>query len=137
MKASCRIPARSKFSPSYSAPVLDLSDDQTKLTLTFFGLQPATQYTLSLNSEIKHLSGNPLDQDPTADGNSQFALTFKTAPLISSALPGLQSGGGVVSKGIYAYALERGGHGVVDVYDLSNPLAPANVATFTVPGFPR
>lgn len=124
--------------PGNLRPTLQLSPDQYELSLYFPDLQPNTTYTLSVNSRLRDISGNGLDQDATEEGNNSYTLTFKTAAFTETALPEMRNGGGVVIRGIYAYALERGAsNGKVLVYDLSNPSAPQKVAeAFTQP-FPR
>jgi RHS repeat-associated protein len=125
--------------PGNLRPVLQLNPEQDELSLYFHDLRPDTTYTLTANSGIRDISGNALDQDPTQDGDNSFTLTFKTAKQTTRTLPELQNGGGVVVRGIYAYALERNGTqtGKVLVYDLSNPSAPNRVAQFSTPPFPR
>jgi RHS repeat-associated protein len=126
--------------PETSEPGLVLSDDQRELSVTIYDLKPDTDYTLTL-SGVKDLNGNPLDQDPTISGNQSYTLSFHTAALTVGNLGGINSGGGVVTRGIYAYALDRqtaSGGGAVKVYDLSIPSAPENVATMLLPnGYPR
>lgn len=125
--------------PGNLRPVLQLSPDQYELSLYFYDLKPDTTYTLTANAGIRDISGNGLDQDPTQDGDNSFTLTFKTAKFATTTLPELQNGGGVVIRGIYAYALERNGaqSSKVLIYDLSNPAAPSRVAQFPTPPFPR
>ncbi|HYG23695.1 MAG TPA: Ig-like domain-containing protein [Verrucomicrobiae bacterium] len=117
-----------------------LSDDQMELTLNFPGIQPGKEYTLTVNSGVRDLSGNRLDQDPTVDGNNSFVLTFTTAEMLTGTLPNLNSGGGAVVRGIYAYVLDRAAQpsGAVAIYDLSNPAAPRRAAQFLLGGgYPR
>jgi hypothetical protein len=125
--------------PGNLRPVLQLSPDQYELSLYFHDLKPDTTYTLTANSGIRDITGNGLAQDPTQDGDNSFTLTFKTAKQTTTTLPELQNGGGVVVRGIYAYALERNGAQTekVFIYDLSNPSAPNRVAQFLTPPFPR
>src|SRR5262249_43086147 len=124
--------------PGNHRAVLQLSIDQLELSLFFPDLLPDTTYTLSVNSGLRDLAGNGLDQDPTQDGNNSYTLTFKTAKQTVTSLPEIHNGGGVVVRGIYAYALERSGSlGKVLVYDLSNPAAPTHVAELLTQPFPR
>ena len=128
-----------QMSPDTSPPKLGLSADQMVLTLRFRDLKPATDYTLTIGSGVRDVSGNALDQDHTADGDNAFTLHFRTAPLVTGSLPGIEYGGGAVIKGNYAYVLERKGplDGAVNVYDLSTPVNPVTVAQFSLPGYPR
>jgi hypothetical protein len=124
--------------PGNHRPILQLSPDQDELSLFFHDLLPDTTYTLSVNSGVRDISGNGLDQDPTQDGNNNYTLTFKTAKETVTSLPEIHNGGGVIVRGIYAYALERSGSlGKVLVYDLSNPAAPARVSELLTQPFPR
>ena len=132
-------PSPIQMSPDTSPPTLSLSADQMVLTIEFRDLKPATDYTLTIESGVRDVAGNALDQDPAADGDNAFTLHFRTAPLVAGSLPGLEYGGGAVIKGNYAYVLERKGplDGAVNVYDLSIPTSPVSVAQFSVPGYPR
>lgn len=119
---------------------LRLSEDQLELSLDYPDLKVDTEYTLTVNSGLKDLSGNRLDQDPVAEGNNSFVLTFKSAPLTRSSLPGIVSGGGAVLRGIYAYVLDRNSYSnaSVGIYDLSNPTSPRRAAQFQLGGgYPR
>lgn len=132
-------PTNILMSPPCATPSIELSEDQTQLRLLFPDLQPGgVFYTMTL-SNIRDLNGNRLDQDPTTPAADNFSATFETAPLPTGRLNGIDYGGGVVAKGIYAFALERLGtvDGGVVVYDLSNPTAPSKVAEFSLPGYPR
>jgi RHS repeat-associated protein len=127
------------LSPGTLAPLLELSPDQQVLTARFPDLRPNTDYTLTVSSGIRDLVGNPFDQDPALDGRNPFVLNFKTAPSPAGSLPGVESGGGALVRGRYAYVLERKGSldGSVVVYDLSQPATPTKVAELGVPGAPR
>ena len=119
---------------------LRLSEDQLELSLDYPDLKVDTEYTLTVNSGLKDLNGNRLDQDPVAEGNNSFVLTFKSASLTKSSLPGIASGGGAVLRGIYAYVLDRNSYSnaSVGIYDLSNPSAPRRAAQFLLGGgYPR
>ncbi|HKS36826.1 MAG TPA: Ig-like domain-containing protein, partial [Verrucomicrobiae bacterium] len=124
-------PSAIQISPPSDGPVLLLSSDQRILTISYYNLEPGT-YTLTLSPAITDISPakNPLES---------FILRFRTTPRIDGDLSEIVSGGGVVMRGIYAYALERAGplDGAVVVYDLSNPSAPTKVSELSVPGFPR
>jgi RHS repeat-associated protein len=127
------------MAPFSAFPVMSLSADQRELTMVYYDLKPETEYTLTVTSGIRDLLGNRLDQEPESSGETSYVLNFRTAPLIEGTLPGIQQGEGVVTKGIYAYALERAGplDGAVVVFDLSDPANPVRAAEFSVPGQPR
>jgi RHS repeat-associated protein len=130
-----------QLSPSAGPPILQLSTDQRRLAIRFGKLEPNKPYTLTLTPAIVDLSGNRLDQTPDNNVTPEaFKLHFVTAREDRGGpLAGIEHGGGVVTRGIYAYVLERAGplDGAVVVYDLSNPSAPSKVSEFSVPGFPR
>ena len=128
-----------QISPPAMAATMELSPDQEQLTLRYPDLSPDTEYTLTVTSGVLDLSQNSLDQRPDLPGPDSFTLTFRTAPINTGLMAGMEYGSGIVSKGIYGYALERLGalEGGVVVYDLSNPKAPARVKEFSVPIFPR
>ena len=126
--------------PGNLRPVLRLSDDQMELSLNFADMKPGVAYALTLNSGVRDISGNRLDQDPIAEGNNSFVLNFTTAALTTGNLPNVQSGGGAVVRGIYAYVLDRNtySNASVGIYDLSNPAAPRRAAQFLLGGgYPR
>ncbi|MCA9517627.1 MAG: Ig-like domain-containing protein, partial [Myxococcales bacterium] len=116
-----------------------LSPDQRAVTLVSWDLVADTDYVLTLTSGVTDLRGNAFDQDPLTDADDSYSLRFRTAPAPTGTLPGLAMGGGAVVRGIYAYALDRGGpfDGAVVVYDLSDPTAPRPVKVVSVPGYPR
>ena len=132
-----------QLTPPAGTPVVELSRDQTVLTLTYYNLQKGTDYTLKLFDGIKDISptANPLDQIPQTSDHDPFTLRFTTANPEGAPMPGISFGGGAVQRGIYAYVLERTGtlDGSVVVYDLSDPANPAKVsgAELSVPGYPR
>ncbi|HEY6564413.1 MAG TPA: Ig-like domain-containing protein, partial [Pirellulaceae bacterium] len=134
-------PAAVALNPAAGDLVKELSADQRVLTVRAYALTPDTPYTLTLNSQISDLvsEDNRLDQNPSTQEPDPFILKFRTAPMPTGTLFGIEYGGGAVLRGIYAYVLERAGalDGAVVVYDLSNPLAPEKVAEISVPGFPR
>jgi RHS repeat-associated protein len=138
-RAILKDPFQIQMVPFTTFPVMSLSPDQQELTLTYYHLQPETEYTLTATPGIRDLLGYRLDQEPESAGETSYVLSFRTAPLIEGSLPGLQQGEGVVTKGIYAYAIERAGplDGALVVFDLSDPGNPQKAAEFSVPGQPR
>ncbi|PYS47430.1 MAG: hypothetical protein DMG13_27965, partial [Acidobacteria bacterium] len=122
--------------PFTTLPAMQLSDDQQELTLFFHDLVPDTDYTLVVTPNLTDLNANQFDQDPTTPGPDSFELNYRTAARTDGPMSGIQLGGGVASKGIYTYALERraGLHGAVFVYDMSTPSAPQKVAEIGLPG---
>lgn len=129
-----------QLGPDEGKPTLLLSEDQRQLTVTYYRLRSDQSYTLTLSSGIKDLRNNPLDQIPDASGNNDsFVLNFKTGASRTAALSEVVFGGGAVTRGIYAYALERQGalNGALFVYDLSDPTAPQKVAQLDLPSYPR
>ena len=133
-------PTPVQLSPDEGQPILRLSGDQRQLTLTYYKLKSDQSYTLTLTSGIKDLRNNPLDQIPDASGNNDsYVLNFKTEAARTAALSEVAFGGGAVTRGIYAYALERQGalNGALFVYDLSDPAAPQKVAELDLPSYPR
>lgn len=143
LKESISLKTGSKTLQAYS---LALSADQTELSLIFTNLEAGTDYSLELGTKVIDLIGNELDQNPKDDDDNPttlnpadpFKLNFRTAPLRKPAsFADLEAGGGIVSKGGYAYVLERKGDldGAVLVYDLADPRSM--VAAISVPGYPR
>lgn len=96
------------------------------------------QVSLTLSSGLVDLAGNGFDQDPVADGEQTYTLQFQILSGESRELDGMASGGGVVQKGAYAYALERTGtkNGSLVVYNLQSN-TPVRIAELRVPGYPR
>jgi hypothetical protein len=118
--------------PPAGPPQLALSPNQTFLTVSYPLLIPGSNYTFSIHN-IKDLSGNLLDQDPTLPGAQGFSLNFTMAPFLASHLvdtgvasPATITAAGAIMRGNYAYVLERRGsaNGRLAVFDLSNPSAP-------------
>jgi RHS repeat-associated protein len=132
-------PSAISISPDAGTPNLLLSPDQHVLSLEYGLLKPDTEYTLTLNTTIKDISGNALDQNLTRDGNDSYTLTFKTAPLRVTNLPLEQQGAGAIVRGNYAFVLERRGtaNGALVVFSLENPAAPREVAREVIPAWPR
>jgi RHS repeat-associated protein len=128
------------LSPDVGDPYVRLGADQTELTLYFPRMQPETSYALTISSTLQDLSGNPFDQDPTTpDTDDDFVLNFTTAPIPSGDLPGMEAGGGAVTYGAHAFAIERAGplDGALVAFDLSDPENPVRVGELSVPGYPR
>jgi hypothetical protein len=74
-------------------PSVRLNEDQRELTLQWGGLQPGSEYTLMLSgASIRDLTGNPLDQKPGTSTADSFTMTFLTAPVETTSLPGMTSG---------------------------------------------
>lgn len=126
-----------QFSPAIAGSQRILSEDQRELSVYAFDLLPDKDYTLTLNSSVLDLAGNALDQDPSTIFNESFTLAFRTAPVVKGQFPNLGSGGGVVTKGIHAFALDRQGGGSLVAYDLSDPESPTEIGRSSVPGYPR
>ncbi len=118
-------------------PSLVLSSAQQVLELFFPKLVPGGSYRLTLPTSILDLSGNAFDQFPGQTGNQEYTLAFDTAPQVRMNLPELISGGGVVGRDNFLFALERAGDGALNVYDVSKPSQPVKVATAVVQGTPR
>ncbi len=111
-----------QLDPPTGTPVLSLSDDQRTLEIKFPRLEPASPYTLTLQSVIADIAGNALDpNDPTA------AILFHTAPQLSGNLSGIANGSGLVVRGKYAFALDRGAAPALISYDLTNPTQPVQL----------
>jgi len=134
-------PGAVRLNPNDGGLHLELSADQQALVVQAYGLRPETTYTLTLSPQITDiaLARNPLDQNPSTPDPDSFVLRFRTAPMPKGVMEEIQSGGGAVLRGIYAYVLERQGSldGSLVVYDLSVPQTPEKVAELSVPGFPR
>ena len=126
-------------------PSRALSPDQRELTLRFPRLLPGRDYTLTIGTSVRDLPkqnltpGNALDQDPgTPNAPDAYVLTFESAPVRTGSIP-IESGGGALVRGRYAYVLERAGasDGALVVFDLARPDSPVRKAEVSVPGFPR
>jgi RHS repeat-associated protein len=119
-------------------PSVRLNEDQRELTLQWGGLQPGSEYTLMLSgASIRDLTGNPLDQKPGTSTADSFTMTFLTAPVETTSLPGMTSGGSVVISGTRLYAINRGDDYGLFVYDISIPSQPVLLSKTPLRGFPR
>lgn len=122
--------------PQAGTPLLSLSPDQTRLELRYLGLSPDQEYEVTVNAPIKDLAGNPLVLPPSLTGS--FKLKFRTVPITTATLAGVQQGGGVVVHRNHAYVLDRSGNGRLLVYDISNPAQPGLVShSISFIGAPR
>jgi RHS repeat-associated protein len=124
-------PSAVTMDPAREQPLMQLSDDQTVLTLLYLDLEPKASYKLTL-SGIQDLKGNRLDQDPIAAGDQDFVMEFTAGDLVSGELePGVTDleGTGAIVHGHYAFVLEQTGPslGKLVVFDLSDPQAPRKV----------
>lgn len=117
---------------------VEVADDQRSLRVRPGPLALGEEYTLTVTSAVKDVSGNAFDQEPGTPGPQSFTLHFSTSDPVVHALPGITSGGGVVlGRGAHAFALERGGSPAVVVLDVSNPSDPQVAARIPLPGTPR
>jgi RHS repeat-associated protein len=131
-----------QISPSVTAPTFELSRDQRELSFVLYDVNPETDYSITLSSSIMDLAGNSFDQDPSTAANDSYTMVLRTAPVTApdeGQFAEQSRGGGVVIKGIHAFALERAGTGgnALLVHDLSNPNAPQLLARLPLPGYPR
>ena len=130
---------------SPTVPVADLSQDQLTLTLHCVGLQPGNPYTLTVSPQsVKDLNGNAFDQIPSTPQPDSFSMVFRSAPEISTALPGMINGRGVAINGNRLYALDfipatatspEGNY--LRAYDISNPSAPVPLGSLSLIGQAR
>lgn len=118
----------------------ELSSDGKQLTvhLAPSSIDPTAQVSLTLNSGLTDLAGNPFDQDPQATGSQSFSLQFSLITGEAQNLTAIEFGGGAVYKGAYAYVLERLGplDGALVIYDLRTQV-PTKLGELHVPGYPR
>ncbi len=121
-----------------SPPGVSLSADGRELVVRVADLLPDNDYVLIVSAPLVDVNGTPFDQDPETPESDDFQLFFRTGEQRDGDL-GVEFGGGVVSQGVYAFALERGGalDGSLEVFDLSEPGAPDKVGSLSVPGYPR
>lgn len=120
------------------APAVRLSSDQTVLTLTYAGLQPDTEYTLTVSGEsVRDLNGNALDQRPSTEVPDAFTLGFRTPPLVHAELPGMINGAGSAIHGARLYALDNAATPYLRIYDIANPSDPVLLGSARVVGTPR
>lgn len=120
------------------APAVRLSSDQTVLTLTYAGLQPDTEYTLTVSGEsVRDLNGNALDQRPSTEVPDAFTLSFRTPPLVHAELPGMINGAGSAIHGARLYALDNAAIPYLRIYDIANPSDPVLLGSARVVGTPR
>ena len=117
-----------------------LSGDGRQLTV-FLAPEPSNPnevVSITLGSALVDLAGNGFDQEPVADGEQSHTLQFNLVPGQSRNLDAMEFGGGVVTQGAYAYALERTGplDGAMVVYNLQSN-TPVRLAELNLPGYPR
>ncbi len=136
--ATTNIASWLQFASPHAYSRVAFSADGRELTIWYSG-QSSGNVNLSLGQGLTDVNGNPLDNNPATPSQDNFNLTFTLAGNPTGDLPGVTMGGGVVTKGNYAYALERTGDldGAVLVYDLTRPTNAVKVATLKVPGYPR
>jgi hypothetical protein len=113
------------------------SPDRKTATCTFTASSGAL-VSITIQPALLGANEKEFDQDPATAGNQNHTLSLRMVPGLGGELTEIESGGGVVVSGAYAYALERAGslNGSVVVYDLSGE-APLKVGEISVPGFPR
>ena len=122
------------------APGLSLAvaPDQRSLVVRPSALQLGKDYSLSVTSAVKDVSGNAFDQEPGTPGPQSFTLAFHTPEPAVYGLPDIASGGGVLlGRGAYAFALERDATPELVVLDVSTPNDPHVATRVALPGAPR
>src|SRR5262249_29586406 len=120
-----------KFSTGHAPSSVVITPDGRQATIQYNG-PVGNQVSLTINGtsgQLEDLGGHPFDQDPGTPGNQSFSLTFSQTPQFTTDLPGIESGAGVVRKGVFAYALDREGvRGKLEVFDVSDSANPRNIS---------
>jgi RHS repeat-associated protein len=117
---------------------VEVSEDQRALRVRPGPLALGEEYSLTVTSAVKDVSGNAFDQEPGSPGPQSFTLRFSTPEPVVHELPGIESGGGVVlGHGAYAFALDRDAAPELVVLDVSSPNDPQVAARVALPGVPR
>jgi hypothetical protein len=124
--------------PPAGRPTVQISEDKRTVSLSYYALQPGTAYYLTVTAMIEDINGNGLDQNPNNNITFEsFGLPFKTLALPSTRLPGIESGGGVVSMGGVLFVLDRAGGGSLAAFDVSDPGQPVLISRLPLDSFPR
>lgn len=119
-------------------PAVQLSADQTELTIEFAGLAPDSEYALTLSGDsIQDLNGNPLDQRPSTTEPDSFTVNFRTTPAVQFNLPGVVNGRGSAIQGSRLYVLDAAQQNLLRTFDISNPSDPQLLSSVRVVGQPR
>ena len=120
------------FSTQHESKTAILSPDGREVRISFGGRQDGdVQYAVN-SGEIHDYAGNPLQ--------TSFSLKFVLATPLVVDLPEIVSGGGIVQKGAFAYALERNPReerGKLITLDVQDPANPRKVGEVTLPSYPR
>ena len=109
-------------------PLVEVSEAQSEVSMSWSELQPETYYTLTVTNAVRDIAGIPLDQKPsTKQVKEPFVLRFRTSAHVEveDAFREVQFGGGAVVQGNFAYLLDRGARPdrALKIYSLSDPTA--------------
>lgn len=135
-----------QLSPSAGNPVAVLRDNDTAVELTWYRLAPGTAYHLTVVPILYDRNGNRFDQNPYNNSPSTtglsadaFGLSFTTAPLTPTTLPGVANGVGVAALGRQLLVLDResASSGAIQIFDATDPARPSFVSRIALPAFPR
>lgn len=135
-------PAYLTIWPVLPTPTLSLSADQTMLSVVYQGMQPGTNYTLTVGTGIRDLNGNPFSQYRNLNvAGAPYSFSFGVAPAraftMAAAAPG--AGSGAALLGGYAYLLESQGfsQASLGIYSLDNLPSPTKINEIVLPTMPR
>ena len=135
-----------QLSPPAGPAVAKVGDDRLSVELTYYALQPGTDYSLTVNPLPFDVNGNRFDQNPynnpPANPDSAadaFLLKFRTSTLNPTALPGVVNAVGVLARGRQLLVLDRvnGTTGAIHLLDASDPAQPQAQFSLVLPPFPR
>jgi len=118
-----------------------ISSDRREVRLGFADLSPGEVYVLTVTGALQDLNGNAHDQDPFNGGADNFVMAFRTSDDATTAIAGVDSGGGVVGDRDALFVLDRGStlDGALRVLEPDPQSGGALVQTKEVnlPSFPR
>jgi RHS repeat-associated protein len=120
-------------------PGVELNADQRTLVLRVVGLEPDSEYTLTMTGQsVRDLAGQPLDQKPGTPELDSFRLRFRSAPVRVSQLSSVMNGRGAVIRGENLYVIDFDQQGNwLRTYDIRNPELPTLIGNQRLIGQPR
>lgn len=137
------------LSPAATSMNASYFPDEKRVRITFSPQKAGQNYTLTVTSQLRDFNGNAFDQNPYNNPavttqppvNDSFTLRFKTAPLPQAPIPNITSGGGVLFRDRYLFAMDRqpvgSNEGRLSIYTVDDPAHPTRVSTYALSSYPR
>ena len=125
------------LTPGGGVPRVEFGRDQREVVVHYSRLENATDYQFTIQG-LGDLTGQILDQnpDPSSPPVEPFILEFRTATEVHASLANIDNGGGVVTRGAFAYVIDRD-NSTLSQFDISIPSQPVRVAQRFLTGPPR